>query len=124
MAYRLVVRTEAAGREWPDDLVLELDKGTDTMWVRDPAREDREAGDRQGGVTEIILTAAVTAIADDAFEALTHQVHVVLDRLRKNRYNPPEVSVVVEEIPAPEPAESGPAAPQEGAGRPGADEDA
>jgi hypothetical protein len=105
MEYRLVARVQEAGLNWPDELLDALDSDTGLAWARDRAREKRETGPAQGGLGEIILSAAVGAVADSAFKALLEQAQEALDRIRKRHLNPPAATVELEPVERAEPAE-------------------
>ncbi|MEZ0114930.1 hypothetical protein ABH920_008965 [Catenulispora sp. EB89] len=95
-AYRLVARVGDGGLEWTDQLLEDLGAATGLPWRRDREREKRETGPSMGAVGEIILTAAVTAVADDAFKALLEQCRTVLDVARKRWHEPPAATLDVE----------------------------
>ena len=97
-AYRLVARVGDGGREWTDQLIEDLGEATKLAWRRDREREKQETGPSMGAIGEIILTAAVTAVADDAFKALLHESKAVLDEARTRWSEPPSATIEVEPV--------------------------
>lgn len=96
MAQRIVARVGDDELGLSDELIGVLNTATGLDWKRDQEREVRETGKTQGGVSEIILTAAVGAVAEDVFKALLAKAREAVDVLREQWHRPPPATVEAE----------------------------
>lgn len=97
MATRILVTVKGPlGLDGPGRILGELEAATDLPWHS----EEVDQGEvLTGGVTEILLAAVVSKSAEMSVEYVVEAVKRLVERLRDERLDPPDMEIRTESVP-------------------------
>lgn len=97
MATRISVTVKGPlGLDDPDRMLAELERATDLSWRPQVVEEGHVL---TGSIVEIVLTAAIGKGTEMAMGAALDAVKRVVTRWRKERLDPPEISIDEDSVP-------------------------
>lgn len=97
MATRILVTVKGPlGLDGPGRILGELEAATDLPWHSEEVDQGQVL---TGGVTEILLAAVVSKSAEMSVEYVVEAVKRLVERLRDERLDPPDMAIRTESVP-------------------------